>query len=571
MPNTIRPKYVKHDFSRFPTANIRRSRFDRSHGYKTTLDGGKLIPVFVDEALPGDNWKLDATQLCRMTTPLVPFMDNLRISYFFFSVPKRLVWEHFEDFITGSTKGKLGTTHTAYPTITIDQDVWESNELPDYLGIPQPSDVSGEGKHVLNALPFRACNLIYNEWFRDENLCDELPVNLSDESEVYSKANYPVCRRGKRHDYFTSALPWVQKGPDVTISVGQAATVYGNGSALMLSGLDTSSNSVLSALTGRTESDRLAQLRGVAVQDEGDGANPPVVGSSAFLSSPIKGGTFVSVATKQALIDNGYDEGNTGLYADLSDATGVTINSLREAFAVQHLLERDAYGSRYVESLLSHFGVRSPDFRLQRPEYLGGGTIDFEVNSIAQTSGTDNKSTPQGNLAANARAVGRAGFRASFVEHSIVIGFACVTTDLTYQQGIDRMFYRSVRTDEYWPEFAHLGEQPVYEREIFATGIPDNDNAIFGYQERYAEYRYKPSKITGLLRSDVPSTLDYWHLSQQFESAPSLSRDFIEEHPPFERVLAVQNEPQFILDCWFDFKCDRPLPLFANPAVLGRF
>lgn len=561
MSNTVRPRYLKHDFSRYPTANVRRSRFDRSHGYKTTLDGGYLVPVFCDEALPGDNWSLDATQLCRMTTPLVPFMDNLRITYFFFSVPKRLVWENFEDFITGSTNGKMGTSHTAYPVLTISDVEWSAGCLADYLGIPKPA--SGMS-FTVNALPFRACNLIYNEWFRDENLCDELDVFLDDSSDNYSADAYPVNRRGKRHDYFTSCLPWVQKGPSVSLPIGGEAPVYGDGYATTWAGVDSDGTLALHGM-GHYSPDYGYLTSKVRYLNKKIGT---VVSSGTNGTWP--SASTVGLPTKTMLEEHG--ETTSHVYADLSASSAVTINALREAFAVQHLLERDSYGSRYVESLLAHFGVRSPDFRLQRPEYLGGGTIDFQVNSIAQTSGTSkDENTPQGNLAANARAVGKAGFRASFVEHCIVLGFACVTTDLTYQQGIDRMFFRSARTDEYWPEFANLGEQPVYEREIYATGDCANDEQVFGYQERYAEYRYKPSKITGKLRSSDEQSLDYWHLSQFFESAPSLSTEFIEENPPFARVLAVQDEPQFILDCWFDFKCDRPLPLFANPAVLGRF
>lgn len=536
--NTARPHSTEH-FARVPNIDILRSKFNLSHGYKTTLDGGYLVPIMTQEMLPGDTWKCKATQLCRMTTPIVPFMDNLRVSYFFFAVPKRLVWDNFEDFITGSHRGKLGTTHTTYPTVKVyNSDAgasavnkWSAGGIFDYMGIPNPAP----GKYLeVNALPIRAYNLCYNEWFRDENLCPEVPVSLGDSDD--SGTSYKLLKRGKRKDYFTSALPFVQKGPDVLLPLG--------GTAPIISGPYT-------------------QFK-VAVNNNADANGLPAISTSDSTGD----GDIRYIDTTK----NGSRYGHQ-LFADLSSATASTINSLREAFAVQHLLERDARnGTRYVESLLGHFRVQSPDFRLQRPEYIGGGRVEFAVNTVAQTGGTANGvDTPQGNLAAFAQSVGDVGFTYSSVEHCIVLGFACITCDLTYQQGLNRMWSRRSRTDEYWPEFAHLGEQPVYEREIFATGDEAADSAVFGYQERYAEYRYIPSYITGKLRSTNPQSLDYWHLSQQFESAPSLSQDFIEENPPFARVLAVQNEPQFLLDLWFNIEAIRPLPIYSVPSLLDHF
>lgn len=532
--NTATPKFKPHNFSRVAQIDVPRSKFDMSHSYKTTLDGGFLVPVFCKEALPGDSWQIDATQLCRMTTPITPFMDRVTATYFFFSVPKRLLWDNFEDFITGSHKGKLGTTHTTYPTHAITSANWSAGSVYDYMGIPKPA----EGKTLnVNALPLRAYNLIYNEWFRDENLCDEIALATGDDD---STNTYALKRRGKRKDYFTSALPFVQKGPDVSLPLGSSAPVVWN--------------------------DRISSASDTAVYLHDLGSSK----YRALLSSRPENASYADVTT--------YDTPPTSvaenpLLADLSNATAATINSLREAFAVQSLLEVDAKGSRYVECLLNHFSVQAPDFRLQRPEYLGGGRIDIQVNAVAQTSQSTSGegASPQGNLAAVAKGIGRCGFRTSFTEHSIVIGVCAITCDLTYQQGLDRMWSRSVRTDEYWREFANLGEQPVYEKEIYCTGDPTNDNAVFGYQERYSEYRYAPSMITGKFRSTDPQSLDVWHLAQEFESAPSLSQAFIEENPPFARVLAVQDEPQFLLDIWFDWKAIRPLPMYAKPSMLDHF
>lgn len=555
--NTVSKFVRSHSFSTVPKLDIPRSLFNLSHGHKTTLDSGLLIPIFLEEALPGDSFNLSPTALIRMTTPTVPFMDNIRASFFFFSVPKRLVWENFEDFITGSHNGKLGTTHTTYPQLTLTgEQLSNAGTLFDYFGLPihqvgykyndiqdkfLPDDLS---KTIsVNALPFRAYNLIFNEWFRDENLVDEVKVNLGDDGDT--PADFNVLRRGKRHDYFTSALPFVQKGPDVSLPLGGTIPIYGNGNIL-----------------GLTQGDNL--IAGFQTSSQGGYFN--VVNDSVPAGSPSSGlsvpvNKFFGVTT---------DKAKSGLVGDLSAATVATINSLREAFAVQHLLERDARGgTRYVESLLSHFGVQCPDFRLQRPEFLGGGNMDVQVTSIAQTSSSDTQS-PQGNLAAVVKGVGKVGFRASFTEHCYVIGLLCVTCDLTYQQGISRLFTRKTRMDEYWREFANLGEQPIFEREIFADGS-EIDDTVFGFQERYAEYRYKPSQITGMLRSTVDTSLDYWHLSQMFKQAPSLSKDFIEEHPPIDRVLAVQNEPQFYCDLWFDFEALRPLPLFGVPSLLDHF
>lgn len=523
---------TQHLFSQIPSTQIPRSVFDRSHGYKTTFNSGYLVPFYVDEVLPGDSFKLTATLFARLATPIVPFMDNLYLETFFFFVPNRLVWDNWQKF-NGEQKNPSDSTDFLIPTVSgtnvQNQTLW------DYFGLP--TNVNKALK--VNALPFRAYNLIFNEWFRDENLQESLKVPTGDGPDNIS--DYQLVRRGKRHDYFTSCLPWPQKGPGVEISIGGSASisasVSGNGRPTFVAGAATPS------LTNQFYVD--------------------------LSSSDVKLDRF-SEKTQNVLSWSDPALSVTGT-ADLSSATPISINDLRQAFQIQKLYERDARGgTRYTEILRSHFGVISPDARLQRPEYLGGSSARIAINPVQQTSATTD-TTPQGNLAAyGVVSDSFHGFSKSFVEHGYVFGFVNVRADLTYQQGLNRMWSRQGRFDFYWPVLAHLGEQAVLNKEIYAQGTADDDK-VFGYQERYAEYRYYPGQITGKFRSTDPQPLDSWHLAQKFSSLPTLSAQFIQDDPPVNRVVAVTSEPQFLFDSYIRLKCARPMPVYSVPGLVDHF
>lgn len=528
------------NFNEVPTIRISRTKFDRSHGLKTTLDGGYLVPIYLDQCVPGDSVKINYAHLLRMTTPLAPFMDNAKATVFFFAVPRRLVWDNFESYITGCERGKVGTTHVKMPQLTIPKASLASNQtLFDYFGLP--TNITGDSITV-NALPFRCYNLIYNEWFRHEDLCELVPEHHGDDGDVPS--DYVLMRRVKRgNDPYTTCLPWPQKGPDVGINLSGNAPVIGNGQPVTFAYGDSHTPYYLNYGTGGTSSRPLESI----------------TASSTKSAIPPQGDNLTMFA-----------DTTSNLFADLSVASSITVNDLRQAFQVQKLYERSARsGSRYAEALLAHWGVRSPDARLQRPEYIGGGNIKIDVDTIAQTSSTVDGS-PIGYTGAKAQSVGSVSVQYSSTEHCYIIGLICVTADLTYQQGLDRIWTVGNRLEEFWPELCHIGEQPMYVREIYCNGDA-NDSKVFGYNERYAEYRYKPNRITGKFRSTDPNTLDVWHLGQKFDAAPSLSQAFIEENPPFARVLAVQNEPQFLLDAWFDDKWIRPMSLFGTPELIDHF
>ena len=537
---------MTHDFSRVPSANIPRSVFDRSHGFKTTLDSGYLVPVYVDEALPGDTFKLRMTSFGRLATPIVPFMDNLFLDTFFFAVPIRLIWDNWQKF-NGEQDNPGDSTDYMVPVVNSPAEGYAVQSLADYFGIPTGVEI----QH--NVLWHRAYNLIWNEWFRDQNLQDSVPVNRGDGPDIIT--DYTLLKRGKRHDYFTSCLPWTQKGPavDLPFAFG-TASVHGNGKAL-----------------GLTDGVNLAGAADAA--SGGAGFIATYQGNyDTSLGTPISGPPYLNSGSIN-VVPKGKA---SNLEVDLSTATNATINQLRQAFQIQKLYERDARGgTRYTEIIRSHFGVVSPDARLQRPEYLGGSSTPIHVHPVEQTSGTLEPTigdTPQGNVSAFATVSDtRAGFTKSFTEHCILIGMINIRADLNYQHGLHRMFSRRTRWDFYWPALSHIGEQAVLNKEIYAQG-GTSDEEVFGYQERYAEYRYKPSLITGQFRSTAANTLDFWHLAQHFTSLPTLSSTFIEETPPLDRVLAVtQNTPQMVFDSYFRIKCARPMPVYSVPGLIDHF
>lgn len=524
---------MSHKFSEVPKAEIPRSTFDRSHGHKTTFDAGFEIPFFCDEALPGDTFNVASTFFARLATPIFPIMDNMVMESHFFAVPVRLLWDNWGK-MHGEQRNPGDSTDFVVPTMNSPAITgYLEGSLEDYLGIPTGIP---DLKH--SALFHRAHNLIYNEWFRDENLIDSVANNVDDGPDL--STDYALYRRGKRHDYFTSSLPWPQKGASIQVPIGDTAPII-------------QAPGTTEILLHETDGADAAWVTGAG------GSTPPNTG----LNTTVVGGKKITLTDPSNMV------------ADLESATGATINQLRQSFQIQKMLERDARGgTRLTEIIRAHFNVFSPDARMQRPEYLGGGSAPIQFQQVASTVPTDLGGTiPQGNLAAYA--VGTSsnnGFTKSFTEHCILIGYVMVRADLTYQQGLNRMFSRSTRYDFYYPALSHIGEQAILNKEIYAQGsLAGTDDDVFGYQERHAEYRYKPSQISGAFRSASAESLDAWHLSQDFATLPVLDQTFIEENPPLDRVIAVPTEPHFLFDSYTSMKCARPMPIYGVPGLIDHF
>lgn len=563
-------------FAQAPQVDIERSTFDRSSGHKTTFNAGKLVPIYVDEVLPGDTFEMETSAIIRGSTPIFPVMDNANLDIYYFFVPNRLVWDHWKEFNGENTTSKWEqkveySIPQMAPPLTNGKVVgWEKGTLADYMGIPTlvgPGASQTNPEYSVNHLPFRAYCLIWNEWFRDQNLQDPVLIDTGD-SQTNGRHLIPegasttlenqaalqganLLPVNKYFDYFTGALPEPQKGPDVLLPLGQTAPVV----------TTTSDNAQVTANSPNmrfVSNTTLNKQSNVVITPTGSG-NKGVLNATTANTDLING----------KLVP-------TNLSADLQNATSATINELRLAFQLQKLYERDARGgTRYIEIIKSHFGVTSPDARLQRPEYLGGERIPINIDQVIQTSGTAEGTTPQGNTGAYSL-TGTQGsyFKHSFVEHGYILGLACVRTEHTYQQGLEKIWNRKNRFDFYWPALANIGEQAILNKEIFLQPNRTENEEAFGYQEAWAEYRYKPSRVSSAFRSNITTgSLDAWHYADYYENLPKLSAEWIQEtYKNVDRTLAVQSslEDQYIADFWFKCKCTRPMPIYSIPGLIDH-
>lgn len=540
-------------FAENPQVGVSRSRFRRNSDNKTTFNTGDLIPVYLDEVLPGDTHKIDVACVIRMATPIFPVMDNAFCDFYFFFVPNRLLWEHWKEFM-GENKETAWTPKTEYsvPQVTAPAGGWAEGTLADYLGLP--TKVAGIS---VSALPGRAYGLIYNEWFRNQNVTQPTLVEVTDATTTGKNDGSATndsaitlakpLKAAKVFDYYTGALPEPQKGEPITIPLG------GNANVLMYS--DKELTKPIWSQSGNLAWPTMETL--VASSE----TNPP----NHLATTQTRGGVSDAVDEAGNSISTAY------LGASMSNVTAATINQLRQAFQIQKLLEKDARGgTRYREVLREHFGVISPDSRMQIPEYLGGYRLPINVSQVIQTSST-NSTSPQGNTAAlSVTTMNKSMFTKSFTEHGFIMGLAVVRTDQTYQQGIERMWSRKGRYDYYWPVLANIGEQAILNKEIYAQGNAADEEA-FGYQEAWADYRYKPSKVTGLFRSNAAQSLDSWHYAQDYDKLPTLSTAWMEQSDAeMKRTLAVQSQPDFIADFYFMNKTTRCMPVYSIPGLIDH-
>lgn len=540
----------EYNFAQNPQVGVSRSRFQRNSDNKTTFNTGDLIPIYLDEVLPGDTHQVDVACVMRMATPIFPVMDNAFCDFYFFFVPNRLLWQHWKEFM-GENKETAWTPKTEYsvPQVTAPAGGWEEGTLADYLGLP----TKVEGISV-SALPGRAYGLIYNEWFRNQNVTQPTRVEVTDATTTGKNdgsANNDSAitlakplKAAKVFDYYTGALPEPQKGEPITLPLGGLAPVKGY----------TESGTV------NDNTIELVQYNATAGR-----VNPTLKND---FSDIIANQEFAKINGQNSDTSRGE---SMWLATDLSAVTAATINQLRQAFQIQKLLEKDARGgTRYREVLREHFGVISPDSRMQIPEYLGGYRLPINVSQVIQTSSTDSTS-PQGNTAAlSVTTMNKPMFTKSFTEHGFIMGLAVVRTDQTYQQGIERMWSRKGRYDYYWPVLANIGEQAILNKEIYAQGKKTDEEA-FGYQEAWADYRYKPSKVTGLFRSNAAQSLDAWHYAQDYKELPTLSTTWMEQaDTEMKRTLAVQSQPDFIADFYFMNKTTRCMPVYSIPGLIDH-
>lgn len=545
--------------------DISRSKFDRNSSVKFSGNVGDIIPFYLDEVLPGDTFQMQTSILARLQTLVAPIMDNVYLDTYYFFVPARLCWEHWKQFNGENTESKwIPETQYSIPQITAPAETgWTTGTIADYLGVP--TNVPGIS---VNALPFRAYALICNEWFRDENNLDYLDIPFGDatvtgvNTSVFvtdvAKGGKPYIA-AKYHDYFTSALPSPQKGPDVGIGLTGVMNVTGTGNPLYFSASQSGNEAVIP--------------NGIASQDATISTSnyfPSLQTGVSRLSTGVNAGAHITFPTAAELSAAGRD---AALQVDLGATNSVTVNALRLAFATQKMYEKDARGgSRYVEMIKAHFGVTSPDARQQRPEYLGGTRVPVNINQVVQTSG-EQGGTPQGNVAGYSVTSDVNGdFIKSFTEHGYILGLCVMRYDHTYQQGLEKLWSRRQRTDFYLPVFANLGEQPIMNKEIYCTG-QDTDDEVFGYQEAWAEYRYKPSRVAGEMRSNATKSLDVWHLADSYSSLPVLQSAWIQEDKSnLDRALQVTSEVsnQFFADFYVRCECTRPMPLYSIPGLIDH-